>query len=223
MLTAKSLRRRTCRLTTHTGSLNVTVADQCFVTCPQTKTKVILHYLEEGWLGKTQNKVEGVVYTYNPDTDNITRIKDVPSDKVLARIEGVWVDKIYYTIGKEDFSKNKEKILLANMAPLTVVPKTVPELDVQLPNESRKFWHDVTASIKGRQYTLATNLKQEIEEKQRAKATERKEKNEEWQPRFFTGAVTPAGKPELTEDGKRAVQGINVGDYKLEENKVYGA
>lgn len=167
--------------------------------------------------------MEGVVYTYTPSTDNITRIKDVPADQVLARIEGVWVDKIYYTLGKEDFAKNKEKILLADMAPLTVVPKLVPDLDVQLPNESRKFWKDVTASIKGKQFTLATTLKQEIEEKQRTKATERKEKQEDWQPRFFTGAVTPVGKPELTEDGKKAVEGINTGDYKLEENKSYGA
>lgn len=142
---------------------------------------------------------------------------------MLARIEGVWTDKIYYTLGSADFSKSSEKILLADMGPLTVVPKLVPELDAQLPNESRRFWKDVTASIKGRQFAVATTLKQEIEEKQRSKAAERKEKNEEWQPRFFTGAVTPVGKPELTEDGKKAVNGINSGDYSLSENTVYGA
>ena len=44
------------------GNLNVTVADTCFITCEKTGIKVILHYLEEGYFGKTQNKVEGVVY-----------------------------------------------------------------------------------------------------------------------------------------------------------------
>lgn len=109
------------------------------------------------------------------------------------------------------------------MAPLTVVPKDVPPLDEQLPNESRRFWKDVTASIKGKQYGLATTLKQEIEEKQRAKAAERKETNYEWKPRFFAGVVTPIGKPDLTEDGKAALDGMQKGDFKLKENEVYGA
>lgn len=61
--------------------------------------------MEEGWLGKTQNKVEGVVYTYDPENDNRTKIKDVPDNDVLARIEGCWWDKVYYTIGNGPFAK----------------------------------------------------------------------------------------------------------------------
>ena len=80
------------------GSLSVTVADSCFLTCPKTKIKVILHYLEESWLGKTQNKVNGVVYFYDPENDNKTRIKDVPEKDVLARLEGCWHDQISYTL-----------------------------------------------------------------------------------------------------------------------------
>ena len=80
------------------GSLSVTVADTCFVTCSKTKKKVILHYLEESWLGKTQNKVHGVIYTYDPDNDNKTRIKDVPEKDILGRLEGCWHDQVYYTL-----------------------------------------------------------------------------------------------------------------------------
>ena len=80
------------------GSLSVTVADSCFLTCRKTKTKVILHYLEESWLGKTQNKVNGIVYTYDPENDNKTRIKDVPEKDILARLEGCWHDQIFYTL-----------------------------------------------------------------------------------------------------------------------------
>lgn len=80
------------------GSLSVTVADTCTITCPKTRTKVILHYLDEGWLGKTQNKVHGVIFNYDPDTDNRSRIKDVPEKDVLARLEGCWHDRIYYTL-----------------------------------------------------------------------------------------------------------------------------
>ena len=80
------------------GSLSVTVADTCFLTCRKTRIKAILNYLEESWLGKTQNKVNGVVYTYDPDNDNKTRIKDVPEKDVLARLEGCWHDQIFYTL-----------------------------------------------------------------------------------------------------------------------------
>lgn len=59
--------------------------------------KAILHYLEESWLGKAQNRVVGVIYKYDPDNDSITRVKDVPDEDVLARIEGSWHDQIQFT------------------------------------------------------------------------------------------------------------------------------
>ena len=80
------------------GSLSVTVADTCYVMCPKNGLKVILHYLEEGWLGKAQNKVIGVIYKCDTNTDKRTRIKDVPESDVLARLEGGWQDKVYYTL-----------------------------------------------------------------------------------------------------------------------------
>ena len=81
------------------GALSVTVGDQCYVTCAKTKIKTILHYVEEGWLGKTQNRVEGVVFRYDPDNDNKTRIRDVPDKDVLARITGNWREKLYFSLG----------------------------------------------------------------------------------------------------------------------------
>lgn len=109
------------------------------------------------------------------------------------------------------------------MNPLDPVAKIVPPLEEQLPNESLKFWDDVTNAIVGRQYGLATNLKTEIEEKQRAKAAERKTAESEWKPRFFTGAVTPIGRPDLTADGEEALKGLHSDNYKLTPNTEYGA
>jgi oxysterol-binding protein-related protein 9/10/11 len=117
----------------------------------------------------------------------------------------------------------QEKILLIDLNPLFPVPKIVPPMEEQLPNESRKFWDGVTNAIVNKQYSLATTLKQEIEERQRNKAAERKNSNKEWQPRFFKGAVTPIGKPELTSDGEEALRGLHEDRYQLEENKEYGA
>ncbi|KAF1920466.1 hypothetical protein BDU57DRAFT_440238 [Ampelomyces quisqualis] len=205
------------------GSLSVSVADTCYITCPKTGLKVILEYIEEGWLGRTQNKVQGVVFKYDVNKDTTTKIKDVSDKDILARIEGNWQDKVYYTLGNKPFSKVSEKILIIDLNPLDPIPKVVPPLEVQLPNESLKFWDGVTNAIVGRQYSLATNLKTEIEEKQRQKAAERKATDKEWQPRFFTGAVTPVGRPDLTPDGEAALRGLHTEQYQLAPNKEYGA
>lgn len=81
----------------------------------------------------------------------------------------------------------------------------------------------MTSAIKGKRYTEATNLKTELEERQREKVAKRKEDLEEWKPRFFTNAVTANGRPDLTEDGKKALQGLQAEDYSLAESEVTGA
>ena len=225
------------------GSPSVTVADTCFVTCPKTRIKVILQYLEEGWLGKTQNKVLGVVYRYEPGSDKCTRIKDVPDREILAKIDGCWYDRVYYTLAgskviytsstkrppahqlpQTNFVETtQEPHLLVDLNPLFPVPKIIPPEVDQLPNESRRFWADVTQAILDKQFAAATKLKTELEERQREKAGARKAQNEEWIPRFFTGSVTPVGKPELTNDGVLALRGLHEGDYRLPESVVMGA
>lgn len=99
------------RLTCITGSLSVSVADTCYITCPKTGLKVILEYQEEGWLGRSQNLVRGVVFKYDPANDTTTKIKEVPDKEVLARIEGSWQDKVYYTLGNKPFNKASVSIV----------------------------------------------------------------------------------------------------------------
>ena len=81
----------------------------------------------------------------------------------------------------------------------------------------------MTSAIKSKQYNEATKFKTELEERQRAKASKRKENNEEWKPRFFTAAITANGKPELSEDGRLALQGLQAEDYALTESDITGA
>jgi hypothetical protein len=181
--------------------------------------------------------VEGIIFRYDPDNDTKTKIKDVPSNDVLARINGCWREQIYYTLTtaatsgsgssissrSSSSSETNKAQLLIDLAPLTVVPKSVPPEEIQLSNESRKFWSGVTSSILSKQFSQATKLKQEIEERQRAKAAEREAKSEKWKPRFFTDAVTPLGRPDLTADGRQALEKMFKGDFELEESSVTGA
>ncbi|KAJ9620864.1 hypothetical protein H2203_007450 [Taxawa tesnikishii (nom. ined.)] len=207
------------------GNLNITVADTCFVTCPKTGLKVILTYLEEGWLGKTQNRVEGVIYKCDVEKDKTTRIQDVPEKDVVGRIEGAWTDKIYFSKGSTPMKKvsDKDKILLADLNPLWPAAKIVPPAEQQLPNESRKFWDEVTTAILDKQYSQATSKKQDLEERQREKAADRKARNVEWRPRFFTDATKPNGRPELSEEGRKAIDNLHKGEYHLDPSKETGA
>ena len=219
------------------GSLSITVADTCYITCPKSRIKTILHYLEEGWLGKAQNKVVGVIFQYEPDNDNRMKIKDVSEKDVLARIEGSWQDQVQYTLPDSKVSchlpvtcnctlksryQTQEALPLVDLKPLWPVPKIIPPESQQLSNESRRFWHGVTEAIHNKQWSQATKLKQDLEEKQREKATARKDQGSEWRPRFFVEALMPNGKPELTEDGLMALKGLQTEDYHLEETAVTG-
>ena len=209
------------------GNLNVTVSDTCYVTCPKTGIKVLLHYAEEGYFGKTQNKVEGVIYRPdNLEADKASKISDVSEKNVLGRLEGCWKDKVYYAAGSSPSWKkvsDKDKIMLIDLNPLVQAQKQAPPLDQQLLNESRRFWNDVTEAILARQYSTATAKKQELEEAQRQKANQRQEKEKKWQPRFFTTVTESNGKPEVSEAGTAAVKGLHSGDYHLEEPQEYGA
>ena len=81
------------------GALSVTVGDVAFISCPQTKLKAILNYFDEGWLGRSTNKVEGIIFRYDPDNDDKVRIKDVPEGDILVRLGGAWKEKVVFTMG----------------------------------------------------------------------------------------------------------------------------
>ncbi|PUU75759.1 hypothetical protein B9Z19DRAFT_310504 [Tuber borchii] len=200
------------------GTLNLYVEDICYVTCPKTKLKAVLQYLGDSWIGKAKHKVEGVIYQYTQEDDGIQKIKDVPSKLVLAKIEGSWMSQLYYTV-----PGSNEKHLLIDLDPLFPEPKTCPPPDAMLPNESRMMWEGVTEAIHAKDYSRATQLKSEIEERQREKAAARATEGVEWRPRFFEAPTLAAGRPRLSADGEKALKGLHTGDYKLEPAAVTGA
>ena len=85
------------------GALSVSVGDICYITCQETKLKAILQYYDEGWLRGSTNKVEGVIFRYDPDNDDKMRIRDVPDEDVLVRLNGPWKEKIAFTMGPKPF------------------------------------------------------------------------------------------------------------------------
>lgn len=197
------------------GSLSITVSDTCYVTCPKTRIKVILHYLDDGWLGKARHRVVGVVFRYDPENDDKRKIKEVPHDDVLARIEGSWHGQIYFKL-----AGSSERQLLVDVSPLFPASKIVPPEEMQLANESRRCWSEVTKAIHAHEYSAATQRKHELEERQRYKAAIRMERRHEWKPRFFRVPYDSSGRPELTADGEKVIKRLQNGDYTLDEKDV---
>jgi oxysterol-binding protein-related protein 9/10/11 len=192
--------------------------------------KTILTYPEEGWT-KVQNKVSGIVFRYDPDDDKYTRIKDVPEKDILLKIDGCWKEQIYCWLssGKESrldkFKGNGDakKQLLVDVTPMMPVPKICPPPEEQLPNESRKFWQELTTAIQEKRFGDANRIKQTIEQNQRDKTAERKTNGQEWKVRFFTEATESGGEPHLSEEGKAAIAGMQKREFHLKENEMVGA
>ncbi|KAI0475388.1 oxysterol-binding family protein [Xylariaceae sp. FL0804] len=200
------------------GTLSVTVGDMAYITCPKTRLKAILHYVEEGWLGRAQNKMEGVIFKYDPNNDTKTRIKDVPDSDVVARLGGAWKDRIVFTLGPKpvDSHPSEKQTTIIDLNPLAVAPKSLPPKELQAENESLQLWDGVTQAINSKQYTKATNVKVELEEKQREKARERERKNETWEPIFFNQVTDKGGKPDLNAKGRQVLERAQKGEWSLE-------
>lgn len=80
------------------------------------------------------------------------------------------------------------------------------EISKQAPEESRRFWKDVTKAIQDKKYSEATRVKQIIEQQQRDLAAERQRKKEDFTPVWFLTDWDQEGKPRLTDEGKAVLQ-----------------
>ncbi|PTB61985.1 hypothetical protein BBK36DRAFT_24061 [Trichoderma citrinoviride] len=200
------------------GTLSVSVSEMAYITCPDTKIKAILHYVEEGWLGRTTNKIDGVIFKYDPENDDKTRVQDVPDEDVLARLSGPWKERVVFSLGPRPM-KNvppEEQHVIIDILPLNVAPKVLPPKESMLPNESLRLWGGVTDAILSKQFSKATELKVALEEAQREKARKREQNNETWKPVFFEHSVGNGGKPDLNDKGKQVLERAQKGDWNLE-------
>lgn len=200
------------------GALSVSVGDVAYITCPKTKLKAILQYYDEGWLGRSTNKVDGIIFRYDPDNDDKQRIRDVPEADILVRLNGPWKEKIDMTIGPKPVNTHpaEEQTTIIDILPLSVAPKELPPKEQQLANESLQLWGGVTDAILSKQFSKATVIKQELEEKQREKARERERTGEEWKPVFFVQPTGNGGKPDLTDKGRLVLERAQKGDWSMD-------
>jgi len=82
---------------------------------------------------------------------------------------------------------------------------------MQLPLESRQVWTDVTAAIHAKEFSKATKLKQAIEARQRKAAAARKERDEEWEPKYFV-MEDNGGRAVLSQEGQEMLESLGAGE-----------
>ncbi|OBR16114.1 Oxysterol-binding family protein [Colletotrichum higginsianum IMI 349063] len=199
------------------GSLSVSVSEMAYITCPQTKLKTILHYVEAGWLGRSTNRVEGIIFKYDPENDDKVNIKDVPEADIVARLSGPWREKIEFTLGPKPVNSHppEARYTIIDLNPLSVAPKVLPPKEKQLENESLTMWGGVTEAIHSKQFSRATQVKVELEERQRELARERERTGEVFKPVFFEQVTDQGGKPELTEKGREVLARAQKADWDM--------
>lgn len=116
----------------------------------------------------------------------------------------------------QDSHPPEKQTTIIDIAPLSVAPKSLPPEEKQLANESLKLWGGVTRAIHSKQFSRATQLKQELEESQREKARERERTGDEWKPVFFTQVTDKGGRPQLTEKGREVLKLAQDGVWDIE-------
>ncbi|KAK1451385.1 oxysterol-binding family protein [Colletotrichum melonis] len=207
------------------GSLSVSVSEMAYITCPHTKLKTILHYIEAGWLGRSTNRVEGIIFKYDPENDDKVNIKDVPEADIVARLSGPWREKIEFTLGPKPVNSHpaEARYTIIDLAPLNVAPKVLPPKEKQLENESLTMWGGVTEAIHAKQFSKATQVKVELEERQRELARERERTGEVFKPAFFEQVTDTGGKPELTDKGREVLARAQKGEWDMSDIVVVDA
>ncbi|KAI8607315.1 hypothetical protein BC830DRAFT_165178, partial [Chytriomyces sp. MP71] len=145
------------------GHPYITVTENTYITCPESRLKLILSYKEEPYFGSPKFQIEGKIFRYDPIADLSKAMRDfkkVPDADVVATVWGQWNGKIYAKL------HGREGLLLDIQASETAV-KIAPALEEQAVNESRKLWHVVAEAINAKEYARATKLKRDIEDEAR--------------------------------------------------------
>lgn len=85
------------------------------------------------------------------------------------------------------------------------------------------MWGGVTEAIHAKQFSKATQVKVELEERQRELARERERTGEVFKPAFFEQVTDTGGKPELTDKGREVLARAQKGEWDMSDIVVVEA
>ncbi|GAM17194.1 hypothetical protein SAMD00019534_003690 [Acytostelium subglobosum LB1] len=148
------------------GTLLTEIAGNTQITCQATNLKVEMDIKAKPWIGGEYNTMTG-------------KIKRKSTD-ILYTFGGKWDDKLDITNVK---TKTTEVFWQCKSAKRTA--RYIRPLEEQEINESQRLWINVAKAIIRKDQKEATSEKIKLEDAQRQSVKDRKEKNIEWEPKYF--------------------------------------
>ncbi|XP_056671133.1 oxysterol-binding protein-related protein 9 isoform X20 [Monodelphis domestica] len=144
----------------------VELGGECTISCSKTGYSANIVFHTKPFYGGKKHRITAEIF---PPNDK----------KSFCSIEGEWNGVMYakYATG--------ENTVFIDTKKMPIVKKKVRKLEDQDEYESRCLWKDVTYNLKIRDIDAATEAKHRLEERQRAEARERKEKDIQWETRLF--------------------------------------
>ena len=156
------------------GALKMEISGKTTIKCAQT-----------GYTAEIEFKTKGTFF--GRSDENAAKVLIKHGKDKLYSVAGRW-DQVL-TLKNEGTGEESE---FFNAETFPRAQKLVRKEEDQSEFESRRLWSNVTAALKKNDQDTATTEKTALEDAQRATRNERKEKGEEWTPRFFK-----------SDDGKR--------------------
>ncbi|TRY88658.1 hypothetical protein DNTS_025679 [Danionella cerebrum] len=144
----------------------VELGGECNISCSKSGYSANIVFHTKPFYGGKKHRITAEIFAPN-------------DKKSYCSIEGEWNGVMYakWVTG--------ENAVFIDTKKMGIIKKKVRKLEDQLEYESRSLWKDVTVNLKLKDIDAATEAKHRLEEKQRAEARERKEKEMQWETRLF--------------------------------------
>ncbi|KAJ8279648.1 hypothetical protein COCON_G00067140 [Conger conger] len=144
----------------------VELGGECNISCSKSGYSATITFHTKPFYGGRKHRITAEIFAPN-------------DKKSFCSIEGEWNGVMYAKWA------SGENSLFIDTKKLGIIKKRVRKLEDQLEYESRRMWKDVTVNLKLKDIDAATEAKHRLEEKQRAEARDRKEKEVQWETRLF--------------------------------------
>ncbi|XP_061886354.1 oxysterol-binding protein-related protein 10-like [Entelurus aequoreus] len=105
-------------------------------------------------------------------------VKHNRTGNIVCKAQGEWNGVLEFT-----YSNGESKII--DTSKLPVIKKKIRPVEKQEPNESRRVWQQVTASLRAGNMDEATEHKHRLEERQRSEGKQRAASKTPWNPQYF--------------------------------------
>jgi hypothetical protein len=151
------------------GKLTMEVGDKTEIVCSKT-----------GYSCEIEFKMKGMIF--GKDQENMVTATVKHNGAKVHVVHGYWDDVLDLLPAD---SKKKEGAVFLDVTVQKKDPIVARDPAEMEEFESRKLWADVTAALLIDNQEAATAAKTKLEDRQRAEAKERKEKGEQWVPKYF--------------------------------------